>query len=185
MGRTRLDLTGRQFGRLTVRGRAEDDERGKIRWHCDCKCGGKKTVGHETLLTKHTRSCGCLRIQISSANLGIKPCKYPAGTIYCKYRWNAERRGLQWALTKEETYILFQNNCHYCGEPPSNVYKKIFYSGIDRKDNRLGYTTENVVSCCKFCNRLKGTLHHDVFIKYLTRAGKYQINRQLIEESKM
>jgi hypothetical protein len=28
---------------------------------------------------------------------------------------------------------------------------------IDRKDNRLGYVRENVVSCCFNCNRIKGS----------------------------
>lgn len=53
------DLTGMQFGLLTVRERV-----GKIRdrstWLCDCKCGGTKIVKGNHLRSGYTKSCGCL-----------------------------------------------------------------------------------------------------------------------------
>jgi hypothetical protein len=44
MGRL-IDLTGKQFGRLSVVARAaENTKRGTPRWRCVCECGEERTV---------------------------------------------------------------------------------------------------------------------------------------------
>lgn len=46
--------------------------------------------------------------------------------------------------------------CHYCAE---NILWEPHNNGaynLDRKDNTVGYTKENVVVCCGRCNRGKG-----------------------------
>lgn len=55
------DLTGRQFGELTVIRRAENDKSGKVCWICQCSCGRECTVQALKLKSGHTRSCGCKR----------------------------------------------------------------------------------------------------------------------------
>jgi hypothetical protein len=60
---TTIDLTGQQFGRLTVlsdAGRAKS--RGVI-WNCLCTCGAHVTVTSRELLQGDTRSCGCFRAE--------------------------------------------------------------------------------------------------------------------------
>jgi hypothetical protein len=53
------DLTGRTFGRLTVRERA--GSRGKhALWLCDCACGRTVDAMSHHLLAGRVRSCGCL-----------------------------------------------------------------------------------------------------------------------------
>jgi hypothetical protein len=96
-----------------------------------------------------------------------------AGLVAAKYKWNAKHRNRQWALTEEETDALFQGECHYCGRPPSNVCRGVKYNGIDRKDNKLDYITGNVLSCCKLCNKLKGTMAYDVFVAHLKLIGQH------------
>ena len=61
------DLTGRQFGRLTVLSQAEDyiDSKGKhyARWLCECSCENKTkliVMGNQ-LKRKRTKSCGCIQ----------------------------------------------------------------------------------------------------------------------------
>lgn len=53
------DLTGEQFGRLTVLGYA-----GASSWRCQCACGARTTVKTYSLNKGTTRSCGCLRREI-------------------------------------------------------------------------------------------------------------------------
>ncbi len=55
------DLTGRQFGELTVLGRAENDRNGNARWLCRCSCGRERAVQAAALKSGRTRSCGCKR----------------------------------------------------------------------------------------------------------------------------
>lgn len=56
-----IDLTGRRFGRLVV------IERTGRRWSCRCDCGNTKTLPGDRLRSGETRSCGCLRREVSSA----------------------------------------------------------------------------------------------------------------------
>lgn len=63
--RPMADLKGRVFGRLTVIDRVADDPSLAI---CKCACGKVCTVrvGNLTKATRPTRSCGCLRREMSS-----------------------------------------------------------------------------------------------------------------------
>lgn len=59
-----IDLTGRQYGRLTVLERAESrimpSGQHMTRWKCLCSCGKTTVVDRSNLVTGHTKSCGCL-----------------------------------------------------------------------------------------------------------------------------
>lgn len=60
-----IDLTGRQFGHLTVLRRAEDKIRAngkkKTVWLCRCDCGKEKNILGENLRKGSAKSCGCHR----------------------------------------------------------------------------------------------------------------------------
>lgn len=53
------DLTGRQFGSLTVLHRAENLN-GRTAWLCSCICGREKTATAKDLKAGNVKSCGCL-----------------------------------------------------------------------------------------------------------------------------
>lgn len=59
------DLTGKQFGKLTVIYRAEDyiqpSGQHKRMWHCKCACGNECDVRAADLKTGNTKSCGCFQ----------------------------------------------------------------------------------------------------------------------------
>ena len=46
-------------------------------------------------------------------------------------------------------------------------------NGIDRIDSNIGYTKENSVSCCKFCNTAKSTMSRDEFLKWIKKVYEY------------
>lgn len=60
-----IDLTGKQFGRLTVIKECGRDNRGGKLWLCRCNCGNKEDiiVKSYNLTHNHTRSCGCLVLE--------------------------------------------------------------------------------------------------------------------------
>lgn len=62
---TRLNLTGTNFGRLTV-GAFLGSRGGNGYWSCACDCGGTAEVSTVHLRRGHTQSCGCLQREITS-----------------------------------------------------------------------------------------------------------------------
>ena len=55
------ELTGKQFGELTVLRPAGKNKQGRVCWLCRCSCGKECTVPALQLKNGHTRSCGCKR----------------------------------------------------------------------------------------------------------------------------
>ena len=63
------DLTGRVFGRLAVIGRHPQSGRsGDARWMCECECGQTTTVNASALRSGGTRSCGCLKQELTTTH---------------------------------------------------------------------------------------------------------------------
>lgn len=63
------DLTGRQFGRLTVIDRFVGETGAKnrsVRWNCKCECGNEVVVQGDALRKGNTKSCGCYQRERSS-----------------------------------------------------------------------------------------------------------------------
>ena len=58
------DLTRQKFGRLIVIKDGGDRTKGGILWNCICKCGKKVKVDTYRLKSGHTKSCGCLFLEL-------------------------------------------------------------------------------------------------------------------------
>ena len=85
--------------------------------------------------------------KISAHNCYIK---HKSG-IKCKFRTykaDAKKRKLCFDLAFVEFVSFWQQPCTYCGS-------KIKTIGIDRKNNKLGYSISNCTSCCTICNYAK------------------------------
>lgn len=61
------DMVGRQFGKLTVVARSDDevtkDGLRYVMWECTCECGGVAFTRGASLRSGHTVSCGCHRLE--------------------------------------------------------------------------------------------------------------------------
>jgi hypothetical protein len=60
-----INLINQKFGRLTVIERGENDKYKNARWWCRCDCGNPELVlaTSTSLLSGHTQSCGCYRLE--------------------------------------------------------------------------------------------------------------------------
>lgn len=56
------DLTGKQFGNLTVVELTNERKRRYCVWRCRCSCGKEKNVSSGDLVSGNTTSCGCRKI---------------------------------------------------------------------------------------------------------------------------
>lgn len=74
-----------------------------------------------------------------------------------RYRRAAQRArdiGRTFTVTFEEYVALLTKPCEYCG---LSLDQKSGY-GLDRLNNSLGYTRENVVQCCSLCNTQRSNI---------------------------
>lgn len=83
--------------------------------------------------------------------------------IKCK----ARQRKKAWNLNDLEAFELCLQPCYYCGLEVSFPESR---NGIDRIDNSKGYESENVVSCCKWCNSAKMERTLEEFKDWITKA---------------
>lgn len=58
------DISGRRFGRLVAIERIPA-EGGNALWRCRCDCGANAEVRSQKLISYRTKSCGCLRTEIT------------------------------------------------------------------------------------------------------------------------
>lgn len=157
------DLRQQRFGRLIALEPLEKRIRGGVCWLCQCDCGNRIECNASDLQRHPNKSCGCLKKE-QAKEVWLNNLMY-------QYVYDAKRRGLDFALTREEFDDLISKKCHYCGGLPSNLKStrtlKRSYNGIDRMNNKLGYAIANCVSCCYQCNWAKGNMSLDEFYSWI------------------
>lgn len=62
-----IDITGQRFGRLTVLEFADYDQHGTAMWRVRCDCGTEFVTRGTHLRYGMTRSCGCIRREVSAS----------------------------------------------------------------------------------------------------------------------
>lgn len=89
----------------------------------------------------------------------IRHFKFPFKRILTRIKNSADRRGKFFDLTYEQLLEFTKiSECYYCGNKVEWIPfgKKVSRSNLDRKDNDIGYTKNNLVVCCWRCNDAKG-----------------------------
>lgn len=87
------------------------------------------------------------------------------------YKSNAKARGLSWELTDEQFLELVTKDCTYCGHSQK-------YNGIDRIDSSKGYTINNCVPCCTWCNVMKLNHSESEFLAHIRQIYNFQLEKQ-------
>jgi hypothetical protein len=188
------DLSGKTFGKLKVL--AFSHAKGGVRYYaCKCSCGNPCVANSKSLKTGSTKSCGCLRKDhaksLNEARRDPQPWAQEM-KVYV-YHLGVDRKSrrhlaVSWALTLEGYVRLSQSKCFYCGcdpagKPSTKSLKAagILKNGIDRVDNRKGYTPGNCVSCCGPCNREKGGRSVREFLESTWRRYQHLVAKGLLE----
>ena len=61
-----IDRTGKKYNRLIVIGRLPNNKHRAAVWLCRCDCGAEVGVDARKLVTGNTKSCGCLRSEVTA-----------------------------------------------------------------------------------------------------------------------
>lgn len=162
------NLMNQRFGKITALSSANYTKFGMMMWNCKCECGKELQVPSGYLLRGTTASCGCSR--------GLGYGEAALNQLYTQYKKGARHRNFEFSLSKDFFKQITQKDCFYCGEKPIRQYAhdtcrkgKYTYNGIDRVDNKKGYTEFNVLPCCKDCNKAKATLLQADFFSMIKR----------------
>jgi hypothetical protein len=168
MGRNKIDLTGKVFGRLTVV--SENSIKslsGGIRWNCQCECGKTTIAMGSNLRNGDTKSCGCYMIDKNTeSNIthgmsrsleyniwrGInRRCSNPGDKAYHYYGGKGITVCDQWLNSFEAFY-------EDMGPRPSPDHS------IDRRENDKGYYKDN----CRWATRVEqqNNRRNNVFYEY-------------------
>lgn len=177
------NLTGRVFERLTVLKFHSTQTRrgggGKTLWTCSCSCGNEKIASSSSLEQGAIKSCGCLkkdRLKIfCNEDLWKK--------LFDDYKRSAIKRNLEFKLSLEEFTNLITKPCIYCRSYGLSHIKtskfQLSYTGLDRKDNSLGYVFSNCSPCCKFCNGAKRSFSEKEFLNWFYFIQNKTVPQQL------
>lgn len=109
------DLIGRRFGRLVAIRLLPNPP---ARWLCLCDCGNEHDVAATMLKNGNTKSCGCLRREITS----LRGCKYgesqKGNYLYVTWMAIRARHGDMVCLEWRESYLKFASDM---GEKPQGT----------------------------------------------------------------
>lgn len=145
-GRPARDLSSEVFDRLTVIKRAGSTKTHKALWLCQCSCGKRCVKIGTRLISRETKSCGCLKAE-SPWNTthghasGGRNTRVYAIWLNMKYRCDVKHgprfkdyggRG----ITYEERWSSFENFLDDMGQPPAGM-------SLDRIDNNGPYSKAN------------------------------------------
>jgi hypothetical protein len=174
------NLSGQTFGSWFVTDRYEvrikPNGKKAVYWFCRCACGVEKPVCGGQLVygsTTKCKKCGSRKLPIGES---------ARRTVLQAYKDEAEERGLSWLLSEEIFNFITKQDCIYCGAQPSNKRNlsdgsSFIFTGIDRVDNSRGYELDNVVPCCRICNRSKDVRSREEFIAWAERVVNHHRKR--------
>ncbi len=182
------DEVGNRYGRVVVIAKGSKPNGQGAMWLCRCDCGKEFVTRGSSLRKGDTQSCGCIAAEKLRMAVILPEGIAARNHALSAVKRSATDRGIEWSLTDEQALQLMRQPCHYCGSTLSNLSRHpefngdFRYNGIDRVDNSVGYTVENVVACCKHCNIAKRDRTVTEFLLWIEQVYRHSVLAVLTEE---
>jgi len=141
------DISGNKYNRLTAIRISHRNKHGFVMWECSCECGNLISVASMDLRSGHTKSCGCLKIEL----LKKRVTKHGSSKTQIYEVWSAMiarchsennksykhygGRGIEVCREWRDSFEKFSIDM---GNRPMGMT-------IERKDNNVGYNKDNCI----------------------------------------
>lgn len=170
----RKDAIGRRKGSLVVESYefgSNSKGRPVLFYLCKCDCGGNHRVKADIFNIGH--SCSCKKCRKSSkfipTNQKICPKRYFKGI-----ESRAKKGNLNFTITLEDVICLLQQQNNLCKLSGLLIQIEDGTASLDRIDNSLGYTLDNIQWVHRTINYMKNELSDDIFISFCSSVHNYQ-----------
>lgn len=146
-----LKIDGKRFGRLIARERlGKIDSNGSLFWLCVCDCGKEVEIPANRLSTGHTKSCGCLSLDLSRERVGPQSPAWNPNLTDAEREQNRDyREYYQWRFS---VYERDNFTCQRCGKTKTrtlNAHHILSFS----EHRELRTDIDNGITFCHPCHR--------------------------------
>lgn len=156
----RIDLTGSEFGKLTVLGIDHITENSRIIWKCKCVCGNECVALGDLLKKGSKKSCGCLSREVNAKSFAVDH--------------TGERFGMLTAIERIPNYM----------GRGRTYYKCICDCGNEKYVLSSGLVTRKTKTCG--CMSRKPKLFKEVFDKeYDDKIKRYLVYKHVAPNGKV
>lgn len=160
-----------------------DKKRGTKGVVVQCKCGALQQMTISSLMSGYTKRCFNCR-DINTSRRRYEGVGDLSGTYYTQIRNGAKQRNLEFSVSKEYLWNLYQQQNGKCAlsgitldltKNFANILRKTgqyVSASIDRIDSTRGYVEGNVQWVHKDINQIKHKFGQEVFIKMCKLVAK-------------
>lgn len=107
--------------------------------------------------------------------------KKRASTLFYSLKSRCKKSGLPVSITKNDIirqYEIQNGKCYYTGNLLSWVSGNENIMSVDRKNNNLGYTPDNIALCSWQINKLKTNYSEQEFVQKCKEIHQFSENRK-------
>ncbi len=176
----RNNILGQQFGTVIIKKRLENGKWGYSRWEGECtRCKNTIEVKRDRL-SRTENPCQKCRYELrKSRKAGChEDISY---TFFKKMKKGAVKRNLEFSININDIWETFLKQNRKCAISGRDIYfSKTFWktesrqtASVDRKDNSIGYTAENIHIVHKDMNHMKRHHSLEYFINFCKDVAKY------------
>ena len=138
------DVTGQRWGRLVALEKVTTTT--KNYWKVKCDCGKEKVVAYHSLIKGDTKSCGCLRSEVSKSQCGEKHYAWKGGGDLKSLKQRSSSLYKNW---RKQVLDFYNHRCIKC-KAETNLVAHHIFSFHDNPDKRLQLS--NGLCFCRECH---------------------------------